>query len=321
MPGASDLTICSVVFGEGPLIELNRRLTMSLNPGADLRWRVVRNLPVQDADRSEELEAHFEVLDGVELDLDEVGTRSPRSYHHGLAMNLLAAGLTTRYVLYLDPDCFIVRRDWIAEVLSHMAERRLATFGVPYHPRTPQKTRYIPCGVGMFVDTERFPVSDLDWTPGTADERIERASATGALRRMLQAVLPEDTSRRRLMGGASVDTGLEVYLRHQAGEIPTETVQPVMLPTYLRSAFKHPRERALEVLLPDTYCYLPKRPGYMTDRGFATYGFVDTASMGIEEYVWRDEPFALHLRGGPPSLRSDSGALVDLLEQFAPVAA
>ena len=42
----ADLTICSVTFGDRPLLELNRELTERLN---DVRpvWRLVRNRPLQ----------------------------------------------------------------------------------------------------------------------------------------------------------------------------------------------------------------------------------------------------------------------------------
>lgn len=312
---ADRLTICSVSFGEGPLLALNRRLTAHLNEVVP-RWLAVRNMPVQTADDTlGEEGSGFDLVEGVALDEGTVGTRAPRSMHHALALNLVPQHVDTRFVMYLDPDCFVVRPDWVEEVLAHMLAHDLATFGVPYHPRAPRKIRYVPCGVGMVVDTQRLALEGLDWTPGTVEDR-DRGMESSRADRMIQALLTAAKMPHRLTAGASVDTGVDFYRRHRAERAATECAQSVMQAGYMRAKLKHPRERVLEVLLPDRYCWLPKQPGYITDRSFAHAGYEDTATMGCEEFMWRDEPFALHLRGGPPELREDHGAIERLVGQF-----
>jgi hypothetical protein len=276
-----------------------------LNPGGLPRWLVVRNRPVQEADRDLGSGDGFDVVEGAKFDADVVDA-APRSVHHAMGMNLVRSHVRTRFVMYLDPDCFLLRANWVQEILTHMLERDLATFGVPYHPRTSQKIRYIPCGVGMLVDTARLPIDDVDWRPGLSPSQRGRMPV-GDL--VVDAVLRRAKMAHRLRIEASLDTGIEFYRRHREESITTECVQPVMLPIHLRSRLKRPRERVLEAVLPERFCLLPRRPGFFTDRGFAALGHRDFATEGCEEYLWRDTPFALHLRGGPPALREDLDAL------------
>ncbi len=205
---------------------------------------------------------------------------------------------------FLSPDCFLLRPGWVEDVVGHMLDKGLATFGVPYHPRARQKIRYVPCGVGMVVDTERLPLVGIDWTPGTVEERDEGPELRGAAR-AAAALLRRAGMDHRLSAETSVDTGIAFYRRHRAAGVATECVQSVMISQHLRSRTKLPRECVLETLLPDRFCMLPKRPGYITDRGLASLGHHDFAGENCEEFFWREEPFALHLRGGPPRLRED----------------
>jgi hypothetical protein len=306
--GRADLTICAVTFGDRPLLELNRELTERLN-GLEATWRLVRNRPLQDADLTGRADMEFEVVDGAELPADLRGLNKYRSYHHALALGVASQGLATRYVLYLDPDCFVVRPGWIGAVLEHMQRERLAFFGTPYHPRSPKKIRYFPCSVFLVVDTEQVDVAGLDWTP----ELVE-APGEGWLGRLLRAYLQRRGEHFRLGGESSEDTGIRVY-RTYRGRSRAECVQPVVLPTVLTGKLYPAKQRVLERVLPDRYCVLPKRRGSLTDRGFAAHGFRDTAALGCEEYMWQGEPFAIHLRGAP-DLAGDLDAVSSVLGQF-----
>jgi hypothetical protein len=306
-----DLTICSVTYGDGPVLAVNRRLSERLNPGGLPRWLVVRNRPEQPADDALESDPGFDVVPGAEMG-EHIDGQGPRSVHHALGMNLVPAHVSTRFVMYLDPDCFVLRPNWVEEVIAHMLERSLTTFGVPYHPRAAQKIRYIPCGVGMVVDTDRLSLEGVDWRPRT-DVGADRMSFCD---RLVDTALRRADSQHRLRIEASLDTGIDFYRRHRDQNLATECVQPVMLPMHLRSRLKHPRERVFEAILPDHFCLLPRRPGYFTDRGFAFHGHRDLANEGCEEYLWRDAPFAVHLRGGPPALREDLDELEGVLHDL-----
>ena len=55
--------------------------------------------------------------------------------------------------------------------------------------------------------------------------------------------------------------------------------------------------RLLDRILPDRLSLVPKRRGYFSELGFADLGFADIAVRGCEEFLWRGQPFAFHIRG------------------------
>lgn len=305
-----DATLAAVVFGDTPLLDLNRELVGRLNPGRPARWRVVRNLPLQPADERE-YSPMVEVLDGRELPSEFRKLKKFRSYHHALGLHVACTAVPSRYLVLVDPDCYIVRPNWIEDVLGHMAEQSLLFFGVPYHPQSIPKFRYFPCSVFLVIDTDAVPVETLDWTP-----EARTPPRPGPVRRVLETPLRLAGWRLRLRHEESEDTGIRVYRRYRDTGVAAECVQPVMLDEHLHS-FMKPKQCVLENVLSDRYCVIPKRPGYFTDRSFADVGHVDgTRMFGVEEFMWRDRPFALHLRGAPQSLRQDPEAIRRLLAQF-----
>jgi hypothetical protein len=309
---ATDVMLASVVFGDRPMLEVNRLFVAQLNPGRTVRWRIVRNRPPQASDQGGEDDPDVEVLDGRELPFELRLLKKFRSYHHALALNVASREVPTRYLILIDPDCYIVRANWIEDVLSHVSEHGLAFFGTPYHPRSIAKFRYFPNSVFLVVDTEVVPTSTLDWYPEAGTP-----PGPGLMRRALETPFRLAGWRLRLRHEESEDTGIRVYSHYRDAGASVECVQPVMIPEYL-SSFMRPKQRVLEKVMPDRYCVIPKRRGYFTDRGFASFGFEDAARMlNAEEYMWRDEPFALHLRGAPESLRNDPDGVARLLAQFA----
>ena len=89
------------------------------------------------------------------------------SYQHSAALNQFLRDHTvhTPYLLILDPDFFIVRSNWIADVISHMSSRGLAFFGATWHPKWYSKYRYFPCVHCMFIDARKIDCRELDFTP------------------------------------------------------------------------------------------------------------------------------------------------------------
>jgi hypothetical protein len=308
---ACDLTICAVTFGDRPFLELNRQLTERLN---DLRpvWRMVRNHPVQADDIRGSEDMPFETVEGPELPEDLRASKMRASHHHALGLRVASSDVGTRYVLYLDPDCFIVRRNWLGDVVEYMERRELAFFGVPHHPRSVSKYRYFPCAVCLFVDTNHVDVAELDWTP--ADEGVPDPDDRTWFDPILAAYLRRK-HHFRLEGDLSLDTGFRVYRRYRR-RVDSECVQPVMRAEHLRRKLAPPKQRVLEKVLPDRYCLVPKKRGFFTDEGFAAHRYLDTADLGCEEFMWRGQPFALHLRGAP-ELAHDPSAVRVILAQFA----
>jgi hypothetical protein len=316
--GTAPLTICSVSFHGAPYLNLSEKLTRVLNPGeAVKRWVVVENTPAGEASRVRKSDSRFDLLPGVK----PVEGKGKGSYQHGKALNRALAGIDTRFLLLLDPDFFIVQRDWICRVLAHMEKRRLSFFGAPWHPRWYRKWRYFPCAHCLFIDLERVDVAELDFRPDITRQpspyvsmfhaelewmwaRGEKLSAWKRILRHPRIALEEDRLRRLIIG-TSRDTGYKVCERFSRRPgVRYEAVVPVYRPRRdrlvpppdVRADTRSIFRECLERFRPDWLSFIPKRRGSFRRRGFARFGLPDFYRQGYEEFLWRGAPFGVHLR-------------------------
>jgi len=238
------------------------------------------------------------------------------SYHHADALSLALERVTTRYAVVVDPDFYVVRPDWIAAVLARMGEAGLAAFGAPWSPRWYQKFRGFPCTHLMVLDLERRPwtkdmlAPDLVgggrryasplWTDYPRARAGGRGTATAHLLRHGFAAVAEDL-RQRASIGASRDTGYRLALDFARDPaLKAETLTPVFAPEdgFMPAAVARPQLAGpLEALLPDRWRYLPRGTGRPSPTGFKERGYPDFRARGWEEFLWRGEPFAFHVRG------------------------
>ena len=299
MPGADhELTICTVVYRDEPFVEAHQRLAALLNPDETLQWVVVANKPAPPYAPPEIPGCEIRIIDGADPPGDPEGGKRHRSWHHAAGLALATPHLRSRFVLLLDSDCFIVRPRWVSEIPAYMRANRLAFFGVPYHPRLPIKMRGVPCAVGLFVDTEQVELASLDWVP-RASTPLKLSAAETLLRRIVTLVGEKD----RLTIGSSEDTGISVYRRARTGALRHDAATPVLLRHQLLPLVTSPRSLALDRLLPESLSYVPKRRGAWAEAGFAP------ELTDFEEFVWKQEPFAFHLR---PTVKGADRSAVDL---------
>lgn len=130
------------------------------------------------------------IIDGVcrdeiikELSLEKflVG---PASYYHGFNLNKALSHVKTRYLLLLDADFFIIRP--FSEIIQYMQANNLCAYGAAGNkfdwckPTPNQLVPNVPGARCMFLDTEKLPIQDLDFTPLLdKDERGEYYPDTG----------------------------------------------------------------------------------------------------------------------------------------------
>lgn len=301
------LTICSVSFHSAPYLKLNRQLTVALNPESRWSWIIVENTPADSKDKV--CDDGFIVLEGIPQTF--AGPASG-SYHHGTALNRTLSKIKTRFALFLDPDFYIVRPGWMDEVIQHMLEKNLSFFGAPWHPRWIQKYRYFPCVQCMFVDLEKADIREFDFTPDCA--HLLRAPGSPAppeekeevgFVQQSRTALAEALRNLKLVTfhgvGGTHDTGFHIYDRfHLKRQSASECVIPVF---HLKHDYIGPRlpasrlGRLVNRVVPDNLSFIPTRPGYYTETGFAQQGYPDIAGEGWEEFMWKGSPFGFHLRG------------------------
>lgn len=339
-----ELTICSLSHSRESRLQLARNfdLVKTLNPGVPFRWLVGNNaIPGSAEARFEDPENRFAVYEGAgEQFLDR---RSGwKSFRHGAGLAKLFPHVKTSFFVVLDPDFYIIRKNWIREVIAHMREHDLAFFGSVWHPRYYAKYRYFPTVQCAFVNCEKVSPAEVDFMPGAMKQKgPEKKILSWYLRlpRALQRPIVYypfyylTSFERRAIGG-SQDIGYTFWRCFSSRrDLRHELLQPVFVP-WRESRFPHNilffPNAALELFLPDRLSFYPKRKNYYSLRGFREMGYPDVRGgrFGWEEYLWRGVPFALHLRGyrsgyqymGPAPFEQDLSLLNEILARVKEIA-
>lgn len=293
---ACSLTLCTVSFHSGEFIELNERLTRSLNPDADVRWIVAENSPPESP-------ARVELRDRPEMMLVEGvnGDHRP-TYHHTLALAKCIDRARTRFVAVIDPDLFVVRRNWVSALTGHIQQRGLSFIGVPWHPQSSGKYRYFPAVHFCVFDLERFPKQEIDFRPDHPDVRRgdprggdteQQSYFTRSVLAGLLGRLPRMAARRQYY----TDTGSRFYKKWvDAPNVRYETLDPVWDPDRAAGHFSA-LGRIAQRVLPDELTYYPKHYKRVSDADFVGQLSGTTTPEVWECFLWLGQPFCVHVRG------------------------
>lgn len=296
----TELTICSVYHKEEArdLLDLNWRLTNEVNYDVHTRWVVTDNSPqhthIAPPGKS------IEVFPGFEI--SEFENIYPKSiiypFHASSGLNNLLPHVKTRFVLFLDADFFIIRPHWIRDVIAYMEEHNLAAFGAPWHPQYSRKVRYLPMQACMFVDTSLIPVMELSFHPSypfrsthlTTNPHgvfpVKKTRGSSLLERCMGVI------EERWGIGQSRDVSYRIGELLKESGLPVELVQPV----WKKGDHAGALNRAIDMFLPERFSVMPKRKHYFSESGFHEKGLYNFYADCMEEYMWRGEPFSVHIR-------------------------
>jgi hypothetical protein len=301
------LTICSVSFGHGQLLSLNAQLAAHLNRNFERRviWRIAENAPIGAEDRITAEHGPFVIEPG------STETSLGASHQHAKALNTLVRKTETRYLLVLDPDFYILRPDWVDAIPEYMDKRELSFFGTPWHPRYSRNYRYFPAVHCMFIDLDKVNKHELDFLP-----ELDRIEVAGMPAKGLLDRISYFANRRRVPW----DTGVRVFERFASQtSLPAECTKPVFrldplhYPDFDARNWKH---RLIEAMLPERYCYIPKRRNTYTHNGFSELSWIGSPLPDRwEESLWQDRPFGLHVRRSFNAGSRNKQAEAEFLEQ------
>lgn len=239
-------------------------------------------------------------------------SRDGGSLHHALALEKALHKVKTRFVLFMDPDFFVLRTGWVETVLSHVAAQRLGIFGAVWHPRWFYQYRNFPPVHFTLIDLHQVPVTEIDLKPLISTDRWwqiinrDRTPWPSVLRDTLKA------QRCR-------DTGWQLYRRyHRDRTIRVGTLLPHYLPP---QEARYRWEKRLAPLLPASWRKYPSPGQSFTEQSFLREPWADAYRQGWEEFFFEGAPFAVHLRSVARSMSRvpparDDALLDDFLKQF-----
>ena len=274
------ITIASVIFKNRRYFEINRDLTKRLNADVPFKWILADN----ELGTNRSLAASdMEVIDGAE----PVQSKDAGSLHHAKALQQCLEKVEGRFVLLLDPDFFVLRPNWISDLLAHMEASDLHFFGSVWHPRWYYQYRYFPTVHFMCIDLQKVAKQSLDLLPGIKNDRFWHFINHP------RPFLP-DWLRLRLKIGRIRDTGHKVYRRYAHDEsVRFRTLLPSYTPP---PTFATWMESKLGRFLEERWCFVPQKDEMFTSDSFLKQRAQQAYWSGWEEFFWKGEPFAFHLR-------------------------
>lgn len=325
------VTVC--VQKHYDLIRQSVALIRDLNPGFSYKILVVDNSSTERPGLFLDDPA-CEVIAGSPRD-ETKPSNCRNSYHHGAALNSALRWVTTPFLLVIDPDLFVVRPDWLSEMVEHMERRELAFFGVPWHPRWYNKYRDFPCVHLQLIDLRRVDPQELDFLPDIVNARdwsrglaVDRFSASPGRRAfqalaaaVYQAFYPLAV-RHRI--NCARDTGYWTWARFGL-QAKAEVVSPVVdFPRHFVKPAHLARRwgMVLERTVPQRISFFPRPGSYVERKDVPSFEVAELEAMDPEMFVWRGAPFAFHIRGNIRSADahavSDSATrpLSDALQHF-----
>ncbi|MEK7554766.1 MAG: hypothetical protein AAB518_02160 [Patescibacteria group bacterium] len=312
MKETPELTICSVYHSDMArrILEMNEIFVRRMNPGSSwIRFAANNsqneNIHIQD-------NAIRELPGGI-----IPGNAPPKGregYHYGAALNALLPHIQTRFVLFLDYDFFIVRPNWIRDVILHMKQNGLSLFGAPYHPKYWVKFRHFPVQYCLFVDREKIGDAFLTWnfTPQYSEAHLIQGDASEAAKKIYKAKNPtptwferiRDNIRKRKYIGTSQDMSYDLYRRYAQKSFfkyetfgSTVTLNDFLVHYYVNEVW-YKLLYLLEKMIPERWSFVPRnRGGYFTFTRFRDRNLPDVLGTGMEEWWWKNAPMAFHMRG------------------------
>ncbi|TSC74297.1 MAG: hypothetical protein G01um101433_1080, partial [Parcubacteria group bacterium Gr01-1014_33] len=282
-------------------LEQNYNLVSAMNPDVHFEWLAGDN--TQDDVLPKIDPVKFRVFRGAG---NEFWGYKPgwASLRHATALHNVFPHARNRFLLIIDPDFYIVRKNWIREVTLHMEKQKLAFFGSIWHPRYYSKYRYFPTTHCLFIDLEKVQLAELTFMPGDAKESHSKLmKIIKKFPRLLHRSLFGLTFQNRVFIGDSRDAGYEFFKKFYGRPgihygLLTAVYSPFRELHFPANILYLPN-RFIEFFLPDRLCFIPKKKGYFVSQGFRELGCPDIRGMNPdwEEYLWQGKPFGVHLRG------------------------
>lgn len=259
---------------------------------------------------------------------------SKASYQHASALNSYFAKYKNidNFNLILDPDFYITRKNWIADILKFMQDGKLSIYGSSWAPCWYNKYRDFPSVHCMFINTELLDPLDLDFLPNlNIRQQISINNQTKApiKKKPKPAIVKnfiKNTKRliyklarfykvmtiNRSLIGSSKDTGYRIYKKYY-----NKTKHSILVSNIRESDnfnlphLKYRLGREFEELLPIMKSYLPRQGTYIRSKSslYVNIARQDLLDIGFEEFVFSNSHFAFHIRRFNKTNRSKEAEL------------
>ncbi len=307
---AQGLTFLTVLYNCDELFETNVEILCKLNPNCKINWILVKNDGHDFFDINLKLDRfrnqiNFKFIQGHPnffTPFDE------GSYHHAAGIHFGLLEVSTRFLVIVDPDFYVVRPNWINELINHMGQNNLSFFGSVWDITNRAKQHDFPSVHFMAIDLNNIPIYTLDFTPILNKSAHIRSIANNIKAKML------DLKSR---GFITISNYLFIFILILKRKCSFDTGYRIRKLFYRKSAFKqnyellkfvpHPLfigilEKTRKVFPRFLKNWLPGFLGLIPNKMTNKSGFIRKVDPIFyknncwEEFRFGKDPFAFHCR-------------------------
>jgi hypothetical protein len=163
-----EVSILSVNYHNSFELLLNHHLTAALNSESSFSpyWLIADNTFDCDPIKAKKDSHRINIYEGISK---KKGLQ--QSVHHGTALNILREKVSTRFVLVLDPDFYVLSQNWLSLTADFMEKNNLSILGSPWHPLGPRGIKWFdfPNSHFLLIDTKNIDIRDLDFRPAIGE--------------------------------------------------------------------------------------------------------------------------------------------------------
>lgn len=271
----SDCTILTVCYNDALLFKENIQLMRALNPDTLIDFLVVDNSQKESERALLEKDAY--IIEGC----GKPTIAGDGSNHHAHA---LAKGLTqvaTRYLIIIDPDFFVVQRNWINYCIQQMEEKDLGVIGSVWNPRWTLHPRYVPSVHFLCIDLNKLPKQEIVFTPSLHKQHIIS---------FINTLFPSNSLVRRIFQGRLRGTAWRLPRAIKKYSLSVGLLTPVYNPFLYETA----RNIKIDKWILERFSLTPKINHYYKKKGFLQK--TNTLDKEWEEFYLNNKPFAFHMR-------------------------
>ena len=301
----NEITICTVSHNDEIFIQKNIEMLSKLNKQIKINWIIAINKNINKKIKFENHGSNILLIDGINENL--IGSAA---LHHSISLNLTKKEVKTRFVLFLDPDFFLLKKIFINEMIDYMQSTNTPLIGSPYHPKWHTKFRYFPTCHCMFVDTNTISLDVLDFRPTKVvwDKEYSKYNQINHRKSLLNRIFDKIIISNnfikynfvhRKYNGFDGDTSHRIYLNlrdkykfkifNPGFNIKNDWLIPISWRL----------NNLIEFFLPEKYCFFPKRKKLII---FETKFINYLSSFSYECFYWKNQPIGFHIRGHPKKI-------------------
>lgn len=308
MNNIKEVTICTVCTDDDILLEKNIEIIRNQNTSLKINWVIVLNKEQNEKFLNYEKYSD-DILFVYGIPRDLIGSIA---LHHAIGLNISKKYIKSKYVIFIDPDFFLLKKNIILEIFKYMDIKNLSLFGTPWHPKWFTKFRYFPCSHCLFVNLNLIDLKLLDFRPIKIvwDKELSYLNTYNNKWSIFSKVIIKIFSfNQKIENFISFmffkrnencfdgDTSHRIYLLSKDNIFKYGYFKPYFNITHdWLVPIPWSINKYIELLLPEKLSYFPKKNNYVKFKNkLGDY----ISSLGYEAFFYENNCIGFHIRGHP----------------------